>query len=191
MSEKEKFYSCAINHKNNLVVKIMNEKYSKYVVEIANVHMDDDKNVLFDVLDFPEELNEDNEYIGLLQAAVGDVVTQAVTALHADQAAAEHQIQDVYFTKILREFNVHCKTTLTTTQIMKALKLYPVPILDDENLLPDEDADLEEYLMNTQGYCDYTVVDLDDNRKEYNMTIPEEKEAFVKLLKERGTEYLF
>ena len=187
-------YATMMDTSGNILIKILDEKYSQYVVTINNVHVNEETHgVDFDVLNFPDELNDDENFVRLVQMAVGDIVAKAITAREADIAKAEHDVQDEYFTKILRAYNLHSKVDLTTTQAMKCLKMYPVPILtgEDEDL-PAEGSDLSAYYDAMSGRdCDYSVIDLDDNNKEYNMTIPEQKDAFINLLLERGKDYFF
>lgn len=127
---KEKWYSSMMTNDGVILLKILDEKYTDKIVKILNIHMDDNKEVVFDVKDFPEELSDDQYFISQIQKAIGDIVTQAMVQLHADQAKAEHTIQDIYFTNILKKYHIHSKTTLTTTQIMKAIKLYPAPLIE-------------------------------------------------------------
>ena len=188
---KEDWYSSYMNQKGNVVLKLLNEKYTDYVIEVSNIHMDDDgSNILFDVKEFPEELENDDEYVGLIQKAIGDIVTKAIVALQADQAKAEHTLQDIYFTNIFKANHIHAKTELPTSQILRLLKLYPVPLIEGDELLPQEGAEIEEYVEAARGISDYMIADLETN-KEYKMTEPKEVEEFIKVLKERGSDYVF
>lgn len=190
--KKEEWYSSIMNDKGNILIKILGEKYANYVVEITNIHATEAGRINFDVLDFPEELDNDQEFIHKVQLAVGDILARAITVREADIAKAEHTVQDIYFTDILKKYHVHTKSQLTTTQAMKCVKLYPIPLLDDEEDLPSEDADIEEYYENIQGKCDYGVIDLDsEDKKVYNMTKEEDVEVFLTLLKTRGSDYFF
>lgn len=187
---KEKWYSSMMTNDGVILLKILDEKYTDKIVKILNIHMDDNKEVVFDVKDFPEELSDDQYFISQIQKAIGDIVTQAMVQLHADQAKAEHTIQDIYFTNILKKYHIHSKTTLTTTQIMKAIKLYPAPLIENEDLLPEDGANIDEYVKNAQGFSDYSVFDMETN-KEYKMTVEKDVEDFLAILKERGKEYVF
>ena len=188
---KEDWYSSYMNQKGNVVLKLLNEKYTDYVIEVSNIHMDDDgSNILFDVKEFPEELENDDEYVGLIQKAIGVIVTKAIVALQADQAKAEHTLQDIYFTNIFKANHIHAKTELPTSQILRLLKLYPVPLIEGDELLPQEGAEIEEYVEAARGISDYMIADLETN-KEYKMTEPKEVEEFIKVLKERGSDYVF
>jgi len=188
---KEDWYSSYMNQKGNVVLKLLNEKYTNYVIEVSNIHMDDNgSNILFDVKEFPEELENDEEYIGLIQKAIGDIVTKAIVALQADQAKAEHNLQDIYFTNIFKANHIHAKTELSSSQILRLLKLYPVPLIEGDDLLPEEGAEIEEYVEAAKGISDYMIADLENN-KEYKMTEPKEVEEFIKVLKERGSDYVF
>lgn len=190
--KKEDWYSSIMNEKGNILIKILDEKYSNYVVEITNIHATETGGINFDVLDFPEELDNDQDFVHKVQLAVGDIVAKAISLQEADIAKAEHNVQDEYFTKILVNNHVHTKSQLTTTQAMKCLKLYPVPLLDDKEDLPSEEADIEEYYENIKGMCDYGVIDLEsEDKKEYNMTNEKDVEAFLTLLKTRGSDYFF
>ena len=190
--EKKDWYATIMDTNGNILIKILNEKYSPYVVTVNNIQGNEQTgDVDFDVLDFPDDLNDDKEFIHQIQLAVGDIVARAITAAEADRANAERTVQDIYFTDILKKHHVHSKVDMTTTQAMKSLKLYPCPIVDEDEILPADDAGIEEYVQNMKGKCDYSVFDLDDNNKEYNMTIEADQNAFIELLKSKGKDYFF
>lgn len=190
--EKKNWYATIMDTNGNILIKILDEKYSQYVVTVNNIQGNEQTHgVDFDVLDFPDDLNDDKEYIHQIQLAVGDIVARAITAAEADRANAERTVQDIYFTDILKKHHVHSKVDMTTTQAMKSLKLYPCPIVDENEILPADDAGIEEYVQNMKGKCDYSVFDLDDNNKEYNMTVEAEQNAFIELLKSKGKDYFF
>lgn len=190
--EKKDWYATIMDTNGNILIKILDEKYSPYVVTVNNIQGNEHTHgVDFDVLDFPDDLNDDKEFIHQIQLAVGDIVARAITAAEADRANAERTVQDIYFTDILKKHHVHSKVDMTTTQAMKSLKLYPCPIVDENEILPADDAGIEEYVQNMKGKCDYSVFDLDDNNKEYNMTIEADQNAFIELLKSKGKDYFF
>lgn len=193
MTEENKdWYASIMDTNGNVLIKLLDEKYSKYVITINNIQGNEKTNgVDFDVLNFPEDMENDNEFIHQLQLAVGDIVARAITAAEADVASNEHKAQDVYFTDILKRHRVHMKVDMTTTQAMKSLKLYPCPIVEEGEILPADDAELEEYINNLNGKCDYSVFDLDDNNKEYKMTNESDQLAFIELLKSKGKDYFF
>lgn len=190
--EKKDWYATIMDTNGNILIKILDEKYSPYVVTVNNIQGNEQTGgVDFDVLDFPDDLNDDKEFIHQIQLAVGDIVARAITAAEADRANAERTVQDIYFTDILKKHHVHSKVDMTTTQAMKSLKLYPCPIVDEDEILPADDAGIEEYVQNMKGKCDYSVFDLDDNNKEYNMTVEADQNAFIELLKSKGKDYFF
>lgn len=190
--EKKDWYATIMDTNGNILIKILDEKYSPYVVTVNNIQGNEQTGgVDFDVLDFPDDLNDDKEFIHQVQLAVGDIVARAITAAEADRANAERTVQDIYFTDILKKHHVHSKVDMTTTQAMKSLKLYPCPIVDEDEILPADDAGIEEYVQNMKGKCDYSVFDLDDNNKEYNMTVEADQNAFIELLKSKGKDYFF
>ena len=190
--EKKDWYATIMDTNGNILIKILDEKYSPYVVTVNNIQSNEQtSSVDFDVLDLPDHLNDDKEFIHQIQLAVGDIVARAITAAEADRANAERTVQDIYFTDILKKHHVHSKVDMTTTQAMKSLKLYPCPIVDEDEILPADDAGIEEYVQNMKGKCDYSVFDLDDNNKEYNMTVEADQNAFIELLKSKGKDYFF
>lgn len=170
-----------------IFIKINNEIYSKHLAEISNIHYEDDsKYPVFDIKYDDEMLYDDEAYNKLISTAVGEIIIKAVSAERASINNAMNNVTDTYFNKLLADNNIKIKSDLTITQLLKMNKLYPIPLPDsNEELFPDGETNLNQYLQNMNWESDFSVYDLADSNKEYNMTKEEDRVAFFKLLDSR------
>lgn len=192
--QEENWYTSVMTPDGTVVLKINNEKYSSRTAKIKNIGLEEENSdkINFDCEFEDESFYNEPEYVELIQKAVGDIIAKAISLQEAEIKRSLDNDADVYFTKIFREKNLHMKTAMTSSQVMKVNKLYPCPIVDkNEDLLPAEGSDIQAYIDKMKSTGDYSVFDLDDNNKEYNMTVEADKDAFIALLKERGKEYVF
>ena len=189
-----KWYTSYMTTDGVVHIKLNDEKYSSRDAKITNIGLvkEGSSEVNFDCEFEDEAYYDDTEYVQSIQKAVGDILANAITLQEAEMKKALDNDADVYFTKIFREYQLHMKTPMTSSQVMKVNRLYPCPILDEnESVLPDEGSDMQAYIDKMKSTGEYSVFDLADNNKEYNMTKKEDKDAFISLLKERGKEYVF
>lgn len=191
-NELEQHWFSSFMRNDKIFIKINNDVYSTHLAEISNIHYEDNNQYpLFDIKYDDESLYEDEAYNKLISSAVGEIIIKAVSAERASINNVMNNITDEYFKKLFVNNDINIKSDLTYTQLLKMNKLYPIPLAENnEEIFPKEANELKDYLQSMNWDSEFSVFDLADDNKEYNLTKEEDKISFIMLINERLKQFI-
>lgn len=191
-NELKQHWFSSFMRNDKIFIKINNEIYSSYLAEISNIHYEEGyAQPLFDIKYDNESLYDDEAYNKLISSAVGEILIKAVAAEKAAINNAMNTVVDNYFNKFFNNNGIKINSDLTISQLLKMNKLYPIPLPEsDEEIFPSAETEINDYLKNMKWDSEFSVFDLADNNKEYNLTKEEDKQSFIILVNDKLKQFI-
>lgn len=191
-NELKQHWFSSFMRNDKIFIKINNEIYSSHLAEISNIHYEEGyAQPLFDIKYDNESLYDDEAYNKLISSAVGEILIKAVAAEKAAINNAMNTVVDNYFNKFFNNNGIKINSDLTISQLLKMNKLYPIPLPEsDEEIFPSAETEINDYLKNMKWDSEFSVFDLADNNKEYNLTKEEDKQSFIILVNDKLKQFI-
>lgn len=191
-NELKQHWFSSFMRNDKIFIKINNEIYSSHLAEISNIHYEEGyAQPLFDIKYDDESLYDDEAYNKLISSAVGEILIKAVAAEKATINNMMNTVVDKYFDKFFSDNGIKINSDLTISQLLKMNKLYPIPLPEsDEEIFPSAETEINDYLKNMKWDSEFSVFDLADNNKEYNLTKEEDRKLFIVLINDKLKQFI-